>query len=167
MALLAYSARSSWQGQPDVRAYTFAYLRLSRICWGDGPTGGFCQHNGIGTTPRIQPGRDNSVGDSSPSLRVRGPWSFRFRLPVNAVAYNLGVSALQPTAAYARPKLVLLPNPGIGVTGTSQSAGAGASWVAIGPINFTPSSKGVIEVLLVNPEKDTDCHFDNLSLVPA
>lgn len=153
MATITYPARSgeavdSWVHDPAVLSHAIAidgYMIMRPM--------------GAGS------GRDDSKGaTSTPCLRVVGPFHYTFRIPVPSGDRTLTVKALQPRASEPRPRLVLLPNPEIDVTRQEAAAPAGPDWQAIGPVEFSPSEHGVVEVQLINDSRGWPCWFDDLVL---
>lgn len=108
-------------------------------------------------------GRDDTKGaTASPCLRILGPFRYTFRIPVPSGDRTLTVKALQPRASGPRPRLVVLAHPEIGVTRQEAAAPGGVDWEAIGPVEFSPSEHGVVEVQLINDSHGWPCWFDDL-----
>jgi hypothetical protein len=116
------------------------------------------------TGASIPVGRDNVIGNPVPSLRVRGPWFWRFRVPLRATPYAIAVQARQPEAGYARPRMIVRANPLMGITEQIATAPAGIDWVTVGPITVIPVAVGALYVDLHNPENGRYCNFDNLTV---
>ncbi len=111
-------------------------------------------------------GRDDSEGtQSAPSLHLPRGGSLRLRIAVDAGNRSVSVKAKQPDAALARPTLRVLPNAEVGVqTELLAVAPVGAGWVKIGPITFTATTKGGVEVQLTADWRGglSGCWFDSL-----
>lgn len=108
-------------------------------------------------------GRDDSDGQPTPCLRVGGSFSLRFRIGVLAGVRTITVQAKQTNAGEPRPVLMVAANSDVGLDAPLlATAPAGAGWVTVGPVTFTATVAGAIEVELRNPSGFRPCQFDNL-----
>lgn len=98
-------------------------------------------------------GRNNTEGTPSPpSLRfdVRGICNFRWVVKPGTRSFSVDVK--QAVNVSPRPRVTIVANPTIGVNSSTRvSAGSGTSWVTIGPIVITPTSKGAVWVIIESP----------------
>lgn len=167
MAVLPYSA---YRDTPSRRSQTTALGgRFSNVLslrvHDRQPTPGICFGDSTPLTALMsESGRAVLVGVDKPVLQLRGWGCYRFRLPVEAGDRTISIKTLQPTADAARPWLQIKANSDIGVVESITPASTGAGWVTIGPVAFTASGTGAIEVYLVNPSDGRICWFDQLKM---
>ena len=115
-------------------------------------------------------GRDTTEGDpSQPSLRMDSAGMWRFRWTVLSGARTITIGVKQAANASPRPTLVVKANPNIGVNAdVTETAGAAAGWIAIGPAAINPTSDGAVEVQLWNNLDrqfgTAPCYFDTESI---
>jgi hypothetical protein len=110
--------------------------------------------------------RDDAEGTAdAPSLKMNNRGEFRFRWRVASGSRTVTVSVKQPINLSPRPTLTVKANPEIGVNAdVSSTAPSGAGWVAIGPVSVSPTSAGVLFVVL-NARYDSQldpCWWDQI-----
>lgn len=113
-------------------------------------------------------GRSDAEGyEEAPSMVMRFPAKFRFRLSVEPGNVGVTIRVKQASNVTPRPTLTLLANSAVGLTGDlSGSAAAGEDWTLIGPLEFTATAKGVVvaEFACHNvAENDAGCFWDRLT----
>jgi len=114
-------------------------------------------------------GKDTSVGNSQPSLRMDSRGVFRFRWVVQSGTRTISVDVKQAVNLSPRPTLVILKNPDVGLSSdTTGTAGSSTGFTTIGPVTITPSSSGAVWVeLRANYDGMfgcAPCYWDNLTV---
>ncbi|MGV0949063.1 MAG: hypothetical protein ACOYB3_00015 [Azonexus sp.] len=115
--------------------------------------------------------KSSTVGNSSaPSLYMDRISEFSIRWAVKGgVANTFSVYAKQAVAGTLRPRVTAKANAAIGVAAdVSATLASGTGWMQIGPVSVTPSSDGVLIVLLENRSdaSDADCYWDDITVTP-
>ncbi len=116
------------------------------------PEGGKSLLAGIGYLERHDTAvQENSIVDSGSSIRIDGPGSHEFLIPVDATATSISVKcyfdANHGTAT--PPQAILVAVPEIGVASQTVTAPAIAGqWQTLTFSNITPTTRGVVRVLL-------------------
>lgn len=113
-------------------------------------------------------GRDDSEGfETAPSMKMRFPAKFRFRLSVEPGSVGVTIKVKQASNVTPRPTLTLLANAAVGLTGDlSGSAESSEDWVTIGPLEFTATAQGVViaELACHNvAENEAGCFWDKFT----
>lgn len=106
-----------------------------------------------------------------PSIMLTYPGMWRFKWPVQTGLRSISIKAKQVSdvSSSYRPSLVVKANKDVGLNADiSSSAASGSSWMTIGPVTFTPTSKGVVWVELWNNDTisnrsaDSPTYFDHI-----
>jgi hypothetical protein len=90
---------------------------------------------------------------STPCLEIFQPTFWRFKWSVGGGNRTISVKCKQASnsVSASRPSLIVKANPSIGLTNdVSGSAPSGTGWVTIGPVSFTPTASGSVNVELWN-----------------
>lgn len=125
----------------------------------------------FGEYPPLSYGVTQGVdGDpTAPSLVLSGRYarSKRLRLPVRAGAGTLTCKVRQDTPLNPRPSIAILENSELGIAFQEATAPSGPGWVTIGPMSFTSSADGGIEVELRAGYTGVlaDTEFDSLRVI--
>ena len=152
----------AYPGQPGIEWYKTVRTRVGSII-----------DLGCGqATCRLFQGasRANSEGNTAPSLCMDRPNEYSARLPVEGgVQTSISVQVKQGGGASLRPRLVVKAAPGLGLNSDqTATASAGSGWTTVGPISFTPSTDGVVEIRLVNRDVEpNNCYWDNFDITPG
>lgn len=134
--------------------------------WIGGPTGitgdtFYERHLRIGVIKDVTHG-----SPASPSLAIWEPGIWRFQWVLRLGTQTISVRVLQEVNASPRPTITVKANPSIGVNvDVVGTAGAGISWVTIGPVSVTSTGIGAVWVELANNyDLDFNCpaYFDFL-----
>lgn len=112
-------------------------------------------------------GRNDVEGNPDPpSLCMMRPAKFRFRWSVRSGSHSLSIRVKQASNAQPRPSLTVKANAAIGLFSDLVGVAAdGVDWVTIGPLKFTTSAQGALDVFLAcnnAVESDAGCFWDHL-----
>lgn len=121
-----------------------------------------------GSTHMVVGARDDSEGNSAPSLRMDSMGTFKFLWVVGASPITLSVDVKQAANASPRPRVTIKADTSIGVSSdVTGEAGSSTGWVTIGPLLVEPTSAGALEVLLENrldyQYRVAPCYWDNIT----
>lgn len=129
------------------------------------------RHVYLGEHERMSVGTSKSVADGvpSPCVAVRGRYgrAWRLRVPVKTGTYSVSCKVKPESAGAARPSVAILENQEIGIAGQTATAGAGSGWMTVGPMTFTATGDGGIEVELRTGDSEFEATalFDDLQVV--
>jgi hypothetical protein len=88
---------------------------------------------------------------AAPCLGMKSVAAYQFFWGVLAGARTISIYCKQTCNQTPRPTMTVLANPAIGVSASVQgTAPSGTGWVTVGPIAVSPSSSGVLTVVLNN-----------------
>jgi len=109
-------------------------------------------------------GKSTTEGSSAPSLRLGPGCRMQFRIPVSPGARSFYSQAKQADTTAARPVLVVLANPEVGLSSDiTVTAPSGTGWVTTPTASFTATALGAVIVELRNPAVDPwVAYWDNL-----
>lgn len=107
---------------------------------------------------------DSGSTSGSPCLQMTRSARFRFRWRVDSGTRTISVQ-VRKFIDNCTPRFIVKANPAIGVSADQElSPSAGTGWQTLGPITITPSSNGVVEVILTVDGKFSglDVRWDDL-----
>lgn len=134
------------------------------------PEGGQSLGNGIGWMERHDTAvLETSVVDSGTSIRIDGPGSHEFVIPVDAVSTTISVKCQYDTnhGTTYPPQAIIPGEAEIGVSAQTITASATTgSWITLAFTAFTPAAKGVVRVQLVARPSAANgkCYFDTFAI---
>ncbi len=113
--------------------------------------------------------QETAVTDSGSSIRIDGPGSHEFLIPVDATSTTIAVKCRYDTNhGTATPPQAILPGEAeIGVSPQTVTASATTgSWLTLTFTAITPTAKGVVRLILVARPSAANgkCYFDTVSV---
>jgi hypothetical protein len=118
------------------------------------PEGGRSTANAVGYLERHDTAaQETTTTDSGPGIRIEGPGSHEFALPVDAVATAISVKARFDSAhgPANKPQAILLSAAEIGVSAQSLTMSAPVdTWETLTFAPITPTARGVVTIRLVS-----------------
>jgi hypothetical protein len=134
------------------------------------PAGGKSLSYGIGYLERHDTAvKETAITDSGVGIRIDGPGSQEFEIPVDAVSTSISVKCQYDSnhGTTTPPQLVLLDCAELGVTGQTVTAAATTdTWLTLSLSPITPTGKGVVRVRVrARPASaNGKCYFDTFSV---
>ena len=129
--------------------------------WGAGASIGCWQAQDV-----VQDTSSAITGGGTNSLKITGAGEVSLYIPVDATGFTVSVRTKSTSYGGTNyPQMVVVANPGVGVTADTTVTAAAATEETITTATITPTSKGVMEVRLISRSTSTTSttHFDILT----